>query len=76
MEKLITAVEHEGIGLRQAVEMYAIPWSTLHDHVTGKIEHGALSGPRPYLTKDEEEELVRNATVNTSKRESELYNYY
>ena len=26
--------------------------------MTGRIEHGALPGPSPYLTKGEEEELV------------------
>ena len=58
MGKAITAVEHEGISLRQAAEMFEIPRSTLHDHVTGRIEHGALPGPSPYLAKEEEEELI------------------
>ena len=38
--------------------MYEISQSTIHDHVTGQIEHGALLGPSPYLTREEEEELV------------------
>ena len=54
----MTAVEREGASLRQASEMFAIPRSTLHDHVSGRIEHGALPGPNPYLTKEEEKELV------------------
>ena len=58
MQKAITAVEHEGVSLRRAAEMYGIPRSFLHDHVSGRIEHGALPGPSPYLTKGEEEELV------------------
>ena len=58
MQKAITAVEHEGISLRRAAEMYGIPRSTLHDHVTGQVEHGALPGPSPYLSREEEEELV------------------
>ena len=50
MQKAITAIEQEGVSLRQAAEMYEIPRSTLHDHVTGQVEHGALPGPSPYLT--------------------------
>jgi len=58
MQKAITAVEHEGIGLRRAAEAYGIRLSTLHDHVTGQVEHGALPGPSPYLSTEEEKELV------------------
>jgi len=58
MQKAISSVEHEGISLRRAAEMYGIPRSTLHDHVSGRIEHGALPGPNPYLTREEEEELI------------------
>ena len=53
MEKATTAVEHVGISLCQAVEMFGTPGSTLHDHVTGCIKHGALPGPSPYLAKEE-----------------------
>jgi len=58
MQKAISSVEHEGISLRRATEMYGIPRSTLHDHVSGRIEHGALPGPNPCLTREEEEELI------------------
>ena len=58
MKKVITAIEHEGASLCQAAEMYEIPRSTLDDHVTGQVEHGALPGLSPYLTREEEEQLV------------------
>ena len=67
MEKVITAVGQKG-----SVFVKLQKWMQYHD-LTGRIEHGALPGSKPYLTKDEEEELVRNATINTSK---EHYNYY
>lgn len=51
------AVE-EGRSVRRAAEMYNIPKSTLHDHVRGRIAFGARSGPDPYLTVEEEEELT------------------
>ena len=48
----------KGVSLRRAAEMYKIPRSTLHDHVSGKIAFGARSGPDPYLLVEEEEELA------------------
>lgn len=50
------AVER-GVPLRRAAELYNIPKSTLHDHVSGKVEFQARSGPDPYLSVEEEEEL-------------------
>ena len=44
----------KGLSLRRAAEMYNIPRSTLHDHVSGKIALGAKSGPDPYLSFEEE----------------------
>ena len=43
----------KGVSLRRAAEMYKIPRSTLHDHVSGKIALGARSGPHPYLSVEE-----------------------
>ena len=40
------------------VLQYGVPWSTLHDHVSGKVEHGAKPGHDAYLSLEEEEELV------------------
>ena len=50
------AVER-GVPLRRAAVLYNIPRSTLHDHVSGKVEFQARSGPDPYLSVEEEEEL-------------------
>jgi len=50
------AVE-KGESVRRAAEMFNVPKSTLHDHVTGKVMFGARSGPDPYLSMEEEEEL-------------------
>ena len=39
--------------------MFGVPRSTLHDHVSGKLEQFAEQGPKPYLkTEEEEEELA------------------
>ena len=53
---------NDGMPIRRAAEQYKIPRSTLHDHISGKVEMGSKSGPRAYLTDYEEEELVRFLT--------------
>lgn len=40
LSKTMTAVV-KGVLLLQAAEMYSIPKSTLHDHITGKVMLGA-----------------------------------
>ena len=57
MEKALTLVE-EGTSVRCAAEKCGVPKSTLHDRVSGKVQHGTRSGPDPYLTVEEEEELA------------------
>jgi hypothetical protein len=42
----------------RAAEEYNIPRSTLHDYVSGKVLVGSRSGPRAYLSLQEEEELI------------------
>lgn len=61
----MAAVE-KGTSVRKAAEMYRVPRSTLHDHVTGKIAYGAKSGPHPYLNIEEEEELA-SFLIETAK---------
>ena len=48
LERACDAVR-KGMSVRRAAEEYAIPRSTLHDHI---------SGPKAYLTATEEDELV------------------
>lgn len=55
MQKAVAAVECEGESLRCAAEKYG---STLHDHVSGKVEFGAKLGRDPYLSYEQKEELV------------------
>ena len=52
------AVAEGELSVRMAAEQYDIPRSTLHDHVSGKVAMGSRSGPRAYLTMQEEEELI------------------
>ena len=50
MQRAVTAVEKQGESLRHASEKYGIPRSTLHDHISGKVEHGSKPGRGSYLS--------------------------
>lgn len=58
MSLAVQAVQSKELSLRKASELYGIPRATLHDHVRDRVKAGATSGPRPYLSVQEEEELV------------------
>ena len=58
MQSAIAAVEQGGSSIHRAAVEYGIPCSTLHDHISGKVEHGAKPRGDPYLSLEEEEELV------------------
>ena len=57
MQKALKEVE-QGMPLRRAAERYGVPKSTLHDRVVGKVVFEASSGPDPFLSREEEEELA------------------
>ena len=56
MSGQIKAVIDSKMGVNWAADQYGIPRSTLKDRVSAK--HGAKSGPQPYLSYEEEQELV------------------
>ena len=58
MQKALAAVEQHGESVRRASEMFGVLRSTLHDHISGKVGHGSKPGRDPYLSLEEEEELV------------------
>ncbi len=58
MIQAMRAVDKEGMSVRRAAEMFDVPKSSLHDRITGKIQHGTRAGRAPYLTRKEEDELV------------------
>ena len=56
MSGAIKAVIDGMMSVNRAADQYEVPRSTLKDRVSAK--HGARSGPQPYLSYEEEEELV------------------
>ena len=65
MQKAVKAVE-EGMSVRKAAEKFTVPRSSLHDRVTGRVHFEARSGPSPYLSYEEEEELA-SFLIQTAK---------
>lgn len=45
--------------VNRAAEEFGVPRSTLKDRISGKVVHGARSGPSPYLSSVEEDELAK-----------------
>ena len=58
MQKAMEAVE-KGDTIRMAAEKFSVPRSSLHDRVSGRVQHGKQPGKPPYLTLEEEEEVVK-----------------
>lgn len=57
MSGAIKAVIDGKMGVNRAADQYGIPRSTLKDRVSAR--HGTKSGPQPYLSYEEEQELAR-----------------
>lgn len=56
MEGAMKAVE-SGLGVNRAAVDYGVPWTTLKDRLSSRVEHGRKPGLAPYLTAGEEKEL-------------------
>jgi len=52
------AVTDENTPLSQAAKDHGVPFSTLHDRISGKVSHGDKPGPKPLLSAVEEQEFV------------------
>jgi len=55
MVKAMQAVKYGKIGVNRATKECAV---TLKDRLSGKVQHGRKSGPKPYLSLDEEEPVT------------------
>ena len=54
----LKAVKEGRMGVNRAALSYGVPLTTLKDRVAGRVLHGSNFGPQPYLTTEEEKELV------------------
>ena len=60
MSRAIAEVK-SGSSIRNAAKMHGVPRSSLSDRITGKVEHGAIWGKQPILSKEDEAILVETA---------------
>ena len=54
MAKALDSVTNKGMSVRKAAPYYNVPKSTVGDRVSGRIQHGSVSGPPKYLTNEEQ----------------------
>ena len=62
MAASIAEVKSGRFSIHKASTMYQIPKSTLHDHVTGKVQEGASNGKPPVLSAADEQYLLKTAS--------------
>ena len=48
----------DGMGVNMAAELHGIPKMTLKDKLSGRVAHGNKSGPKSYLSNQEEKQLA------------------
>ena len=58
MKRAIDAIKSGRMGTNRAALEYAVPRTTLKDRLTGRVIHGVKMGAKPYLSNQEEQELV------------------
>jgi len=58
MKRAYDAVTDDKMGVNRAALVFNVPRTTLKDKVSGRVIHGSDMGPKKYLTKEEEKELV------------------
>ena len=58
MSKALDLVVESKMGINRAVLECGVPPTTLKDRITGRVAPGCRMGKKPYLTEEEEKELV------------------
>ena len=58
MESALNAVRHENQSIRNAAKIFNVPRTTLNDKILGKTSDGRKHGKDPYLTAEEEADIV------------------
>ena len=66
MRRAYEAVTNKEMGVNRAALEFKVPRTTLKDRVSLRVIHGCNMGPKPYLTQEEEKELV-DFVLNCSK---------
>ena len=59
MVQAMDAVKSGLLDVNRAALECGVPKTTLKDRIAGRVSHGTNIGSKPYLSKKEEEELVK-----------------
>jgi len=62
MSKAVNLVVEGKIGINRAALECGVPRTTLKDHIAGRVAPGCRMGKKPYLSVEEEKELVTYVT--------------
>ena len=54
----MAAVQNKGSSINRSAKLFGVPLSTLKDRLSGRVVHGVKPGPVPYLSPEEEDEVV------------------
>ena len=58
MMDALDAVENQGLSKTSAAKIFNVPKTTLLDKLSGKAPRGRIIGHPPYLTAEEEQDVV------------------
>ena len=76
MLQAVEAIKEGTLELNEASRSYQVPRSTLRDRITSRVMHRKKSGPKPYLSSEEEKELVtflkQAASIGYGKTKKEV----
>ena len=76
MRNAIEAVRSGDMTANRAASVFEVPPTTLKDRLSGRVRHGTNPGPKPYLTKQEEDELaeflIKASTMGYGKSKREV----
>ena len=76
MQAAMKMVIDDNVPIREAAVQCGVPRSTLQDRIHGRVLPGSVSGPKPYLTRNEENELVnflvKSAAIGYARTRNEV----
>ena len=58
MADVISSIQNDHLSGNQAADLHGVPRSSLKNRLSGRVQHGVNSRPKPYLSKEEESELA------------------
>ena len=77
MTSACKSVLEDGISANKAAAIHGVPPSTLKDRLSGRVKHGDMPGPKPYLSTEEEQglatHLIEASSMGYGKTRRDVY---